>query len=77
MKIAAAMSKIVAIDERSAVGDVPVVVIHDRVVMPVESPAMPPPTKTAEVANSKACAERNRGAANEDAGNRIPSWPHR
>ena len=77
MKIAAAMSKIVAIDERSAVGDVPVVVIHDRVVMPVESPAMPSPAKTAEVADSKTCTERNRGAANEDSGHRIPSGPHR
>jgi len=77
MKVAGAVTEIVAIDERSAMGDVRVVVIDDRAVMPVESPAMPSPAKTAEVANSKTCTERNRGAANEDAGNRIPSGPHR
>ena len=77
MKIAAAVSKIVAIDERSAMRDVGVVVVNDPVVVPVESPAMPSPTKAAEVANSKPHAERDRRAANEDSGHRIPSGPHR
>jgi hypothetical protein len=77
MKIPCVMTEIVAIDERSAMGDVGVVVINDGAVMPVESPVMPSPAKAAEVANSKAYAERNRRAANEDAGNRIPSGPDR
>ena len=76
MKIPGVMTEIVAIDERSAMGDVGVVVIDDSAVMPVESPAMPSPAKAAEVANSKAHSERDRRAADENAGNRIPSGPH-
>lgn len=76
MNIAGAVTEIVTIDERSAMGDVGVVVIDDRAVMPVESPAMPSPAKAAEVANSKAYAERDRRAADENAGNRIPSGPN-
>ena len=75
MNIAGAVTEIVAIDERSAMGDVGVVVIDDRAIMPVESPAMPSPAKAAEVANSKAYAKRNRRTADENAGNRIPSGP--
>jgi hypothetical protein len=77
MKIPCVMTEIVAIDERSAMGDVGVVVINDGAVMPVESPVMPSPAKAAEVANSKAYAERNRRASDENAWNRIPSGPHR
>src|ERR1700730_15262132 len=76
-EIAAVTSEIVAIDERSATGDVGVVVKDDRMVMPVTSPAMPSPAKAAEEADSKTCAEFNRRAADENSWHRIPSGPHR
>jgi hypothetical protein len=69
--------EIVSIDERPTVGNVGIVVIDDRVVMPVESPVMPSPAKTAEVANSKAYTEGNCRAADENSGDWIPSGPHR
>src|SRR5205807_692758 len=77
MEIAGVTTEIAAIDERPAVGNVGVVVIDDRAVMPVESPVMPSPTKAAEVADSETYTEPNRRAADENAGNRIPSRPHR
>jgi hypothetical protein len=77
MNIAGMMSEVVAIDERSAMGNVGVVVIDDGAVMPVGSPVMPSPAEAAEEADSKTYTERNRRAANEDSGNRIPSGPHR
>src|SRR5271157_397611 len=48
--------EIIAIDENSAVGDVDAVVKHDPVIMPIVSPVSPPPSETAEEANSKAKA---------------------
>lgn len=77
MEIAAVAADIAAIDECSAVRNVSVVVIHDCVVVPVESPVMPSPTEAAEQTDPKPYTESNRRAADENAGNRIPSGPHR
>jgi hypothetical protein len=77
MTAADVASEIVSINECSAVGNVRIVVIDDRVVMPVESPMMPSPAKAAEVANSKAYTEGNCRAADENSGDWIPSGPHR
>src|SRR5271167_309373 len=48
--------EIVAINENPAVGYVGAVVEHDPVIMPIVSPVSPPPSETAEEANSKAKA---------------------
>jgi hypothetical protein len=77
MNFAAVMTEIVAIYKSSAMGDVGIVVVNDRVVVPVGSPVMPSPSKTAEEADSKTYTERNLRTADENAGNRIPSGPHR
>ena len=49
----------VVIGEDSAVGNISVVVVNDIVVMPVRSPMVPTPAKSAKKADSKAEAKRN------------------
>jgi hypothetical protein len=49
----------VVIGEDSAVGDVGIVVENDSVVMPIISPIVPTPAKTAEEADAKTEAKRN------------------
>jgi len=55
----------VVISEDSAVGYVSVMVVNDIVVMPVRSPMVPTPTKSAKKADSKAEAKRNSRAVKE------------
>src|SRR6266404_871790 len=66
----------VVIGEDSAVGNISVVVINDIVVMPVRSPMVPTPAKSAKKADSKAEAKRNSGAVKEQSWIRIPSRPN-
>src|ERR1700687_4841073 len=66
----------VVISEDSAVGHISVVVINDIVVMPVRSPVVPSPAKSAEIADSKAEAKRNSRAGKKQSRIRIPAWPN-
>src|SRR5271157_237261 len=74
---AAACSSVesVPVIKRSAPGVVPAVVKHCIVVMPIESPMTPAPSKTAEPADSEARAPRQIRAAKPDSRIRIPSRP--
>src|SRR6266481_7728041 len=66
----------VVIGEDSAVGYVSVVVINEIVVMPVRSPMVPAPAKSAKKADSKAEAKRNSRAVKKQSWIRIPTWPN-
>src|SRR6266436_4029189 len=66
---------VVAVGESPAVGDVPVMVVYQVVVVPIGSPVMPAPAKTSEDANSQ--AERNPWPLDEGAWNPDPSWIER
>src|ERR1700676_2554186 len=66
----------VVIGEDSAVGYISVVVINDIVVMPVRSPVVPSPTKSAKIANSKAQPKCNSRALKEQSRIPIPAWPN-
>ena len=66
---------VVAIGESPAVGDVPVMVVYQVVVVPIGSPVMPAPAKPSEDANSH--AERNPWPLDEGARNPDPSWIER
>ena len=73
--IAAAPVESVAVIEGPAVGEIAVMVIECVMVVPVESPMAPAPSKAAEEADSETDAEREIRAAIPDTGIRIPSWP--
>src|SRR2546430_5154424 len=66
----------VVISEDSAVGYISVVVVNDIVVMPVRSPMVPTPAKSAKKADSKAEAKRNSRAVKEQSWIGIPAWPN-
>jgi hypothetical protein len=66
---------IVAVNERRAVGDVPVVVENDRVVVPVGCPVVPAPGKPTEETNSEAHAKRDPRRSPVQARVPIPTWP--
>src|SRR5713226_7651473 len=66
----------VVISEDSAVRNVSVVVINDIVVMPVRSPMVPAPAKSAKIADSKAEAKRDSRALKEQSRIPIPTWPN-
>src|SRR6266404_3253450 len=66
--------EVVAIDDRSAMGDVGVAVVDYSMVMPVRSPVMPPPTESSEEADSKSSTERDCRASKEDSVHRDPTW---
>ena len=68
-----AVVEVVAIDDRSAVRDVGVVVVDYPMAMPVASPVMPAPPKTSKEAHSKSQSEGDRGAGEKDAGYRNPA----
>src|SRR5579864_2446814 len=65
--------EIVAIDNRSAVRDIRVVVVDHPVAMPVVSPVIPTPPKSSKQANSKSSAEDEARAVIKDAWHRIPT----
>lgn len=52
-----AVTQIVAINDRSAVGDVGVVVVNHTTTMPVVSPVPPAPSESSEETNSKSDTE--------------------
>lgn len=56
-------------------GNVPVVVVSDVVVMPVISPVVPPPPEPAKEPDSEAQAKCNPGSGKEQTGIGIPAWP--
>src|SRR5258708_7183960 len=72
--IEVAVVEVAAIDNRSAVGDVGIVVVNRRTAMPVISPVMPAPPKSSEVTDSKSNTERESDAAPKNPGHRIPAW---
>ena len=69
-----AVAEVAAIDDCSAVGDVGVVVIDHPVAVPVASPVVPAPAKSAEVTNSKSNSEGDCRACKKDSRHGIPAW---
>ena len=72
--VEAAVVEVVAINDRSAMGDIGVVVVDHPVAMPVPSPVIPAPPKSSEESNSKSSAEVESRTAVKDSGLRIPTW---
>ena len=68
-----AVIKVAAIDDRSAVRDIRVVVVDYSAAVPVVSPVMPSPPKSSEEADAKSKTERDCGAGKKDSGNRNPA----
>jgi hypothetical protein len=68
------MVEIIAIDDRSAVGDIGVVVVDHPMAMPIPSPVIPAPPKSSEEADSKSSAEIESRAVKKESGLRIPTW---
>jgi len=75
IEVPAGVVKGVVISKDSAVGDVGVVVVDDTVMMPIISPVVPAPAKTAEEADSKAEAKRNTRSGKVQSWIPIPAWP--
>ena len=65
---------VVVIDDRSAVGDVGVVVVEHPMAAPVASPVAPTPPKSSEETDPEADSESNPYSAQEDARHGIPAW---
>ena len=59
IKIAAVGIEVVAINDRTAVGDVSVVVVNCGATVPIIIPVMPAPPKSSEKADSKSTSEVN------------------
>src|SRR5467141_4758921 len=74
VEIAAAAVKVVAIDDRSAVGDVGVVVVDHPVAMPVASPVMPAPPVSSEETDAEPDSKSNPCSGQEDPRYGIPAW---
>ena len=68
-----AVIKVAAIDDRSAVRDIRVVVVDYPAAVPVISPVVPAPPKSAEEADAKSKTERDCGAGKKDSGNWNPA----
>ena len=69
-----AVIEVVAIDDRSAVGDVGVVVVDHPMAMPVASPVMPSPSESSEEADPEANSKPNPWSRQEDPWHGIPAW---
>ena len=65
--------EVVAIDDRSAVRDIRVVVVDYPAAVPVISPVVPAPPKSAEEADAKSKTERDCGAGKKDSWNWNPA----
>ena len=72
--VEAGVIKIVAINNRAAVGDISVVVVDHPMAMPVPSPVIPVPAKSTEETDSKSGTEVESRTAIKDSGHRIPTW---
>src|SRR5712692_10519195 len=66
--------EVVAIDDRSAVRDVGVVVVNHPMAMPVASPVMPAPPKSTEESDSEPDSKSNPCSGQEDPQYGIPAW---
>ena len=66
--------EVVAIDDRSTVGDIGVVIVDHPMAVPVPSPVIPAPPESSEEADSKSSAEEKSRAVVKDSRNRIPTW---
>src|SRR5580700_2558034 len=66
--------EVIAINNRSTVRNVSVVVVDYPVAMPVPSPVIPAPPKSPEETDSKSSAEEESGAAIKDSRHGIPTW---
>src|SRR6267143_176433 len=62
-----------AIDDRSAMGDVVIVVVHRPMATPVVPPVTPAPAKSSEETDSKSNTEGDCGAAKKDSWHRNPA----
>src|SRR5713101_1755302 len=72
--IEVAVVEVVAIDDRSAVRDVGVVVVNHPMAMPVASPVMPAPPKSTEESDSEPDSKSNPCSGQEDPRYGIPAW---
>src|SRR6267154_627436 len=68
------VAKIVAINDRPAVGDVGVVVVNHPVAMPVASPVMPAPTISSKETDAEPDSKSNPHSGQEDSRHGIPAW---
>src|SRR5260370_3445755 len=68
------VAKIVAINDRPAVGDVGVVVVNHPMAMPVASPVMPAPTISSEETDAEPDSKSNPHSGQEDSRHGIPAW---
>src|SRR5580700_5353094 len=66
--------EVVAIDDRSTVGDIGVVIVDHPMAVPVPSPVIPAPPKSSEETDSKSSAEVESRTAIKDSGHGIPTW---
>ena len=66
-------AEIVAIDDRSTMGDVGVVVINHRPAVPVISPVIPAPSKSSKEPDSKSKPEGDCRAGKKDSRHGIPA----
>ena len=66
--------EVIAIDDRSAMRDISVVVVYRCTAMPVVSPVMPAPPKPSEEADAEADSKSNPHTAKEDSRHGIPAW---
>ena len=66
--------EVIAIDDRSAMRDISVVVVYRCTAMPIVSPVMPAPPKSSEEADAEADSKSNPHAAKEDSRHGIPAW---
>ncbi len=68
------VAEVVAIDDRSAVRDIGVVVVDHRMPVPVASPVMPAPPISSEEADAEANSKPNPRSRQEDPRYGIPAW---
>jgi hypothetical protein len=66
------VTEVVVIDESRTVRDVPVMIVHHTVSVPIGSPVMPTPAEAAEYTDSNTQAEHNARAIDIEARNSIP-----
>ncbi len=68
------VTEIVTVDDRSAMGDVSIVVVNRPAAVPVVSPVMPAPPKSSEKADPESDSKSNPHTAKEDSWHGIPAW---
>jgi len=73
IEVASSVVEVIAIDDRSAVGDVGVAVVDHGMAVPVASPVMPAPPKSAEESDSKSKTEGDLGTGIKDSGHGNPA----